>query len=361
MKILHLTKKYPNAIGGDATVVCNLEKLHSIDHEIYILTHNCPEINGENVFKFGLQDRSSNLDRMTFRRILSLIILIFWGLKNLRGLRPDIIHSHSADLGFFISVPARFYKIPLVNTCHGISFPYSQYSLLKRFMEKFFLRNAGFKRIIAIDKNSLRLLEGAGFDAMYIPNGVEVEKFDKKIVTGEKIRFLFVGRLESQKGLNYLIEAVDLLKDDFEVLIVGEGSQRKELEEIVNDLGIGEVVMFLGQKDGAELIDAYLSSDVFVLPSIWEGLPLSLLEAMAAGLPAIVTDVGGIPYLCIDNENALLINPKKPDELAEAMERLIDDGELRNRLGENSRALIKNKFSWKRTAADTLKVYQDVI
>ena len=100
MKILHLTKKYPDALGGDAVVVSNLEKEQTkIGHEVFILTSNCPEIKEkENVFKFGLKDISLNLDRITIRRVISLIILLFLGFKYLRRLKPDVIHAHSADL-----------------------------------------------------------------------------------------------------------------------------------------------------------------------------------------------------------------------------------------------------------------------
>jgi glycosyltransferase involved in cell wall biosynthesis len=355
MKILHITKKYPNAIGGDATVVYNLEKLHAAKHELYVLTHNCPEINGENVHKFGLRDRSSNLDRISFRRLLSLITLIFWGFKNLRKVKPDIMHSHSADLGFFISLPARLYRIPIINTCHGISFPYSQYNMLKRFMEKFFLRFAGFKEITAVDEIGIKKLDEAGFNAVYVPNGVDLDIFDKKIsAKNHKICFLFVGRLEQQKGLVHLIKGVKMLEEDFELLIVGEGSQENELRNVASG---SDNVKFLGYLGGKELVEKYLESDVFILPSIWEGLPVSLLEAMAAGLPVIVTDVGGISGICLNGENALVVNPGNPEELASAMKKMIDDGDLRMKLGEKGRKTVEEKFSWKNTANSVMKIY----
>jgi glycosyltransferase involved in cell wall biosynthesis len=175
MRILHLTKKYYPMIGGDAYVVYNLKKEQiKSGHTVYVLTSNCDEIAQDaEVFKFGLKDSSANLDTITPQRLISLFFLFLGGFRRIRVLKPDLIHSHSADMGFFISFAARFYKIPLVNTCHGISFNDKQYSTIKRIAEKFFLRYSGFKKIITVDENGLQSLESAKFDnGVYIPNGL---------------------------------------------------------------------------------------------------------------------------------------------------------------------------------------------
>lgn len=359
MKILHLTKKYPNALGGDAIVVSNLERQQKeLGHEIFIVASNCPEIK-ENILKFGLKDKPHNLDRITIRRIVSLLGLFFWGFKHLRRLKPDVIHSHSADLGFFISLPAKLYGIPIVNTCHGISFPYAQYGYVKRLAEKFFLKYGGFKRIISVDKGSLVHFRGAGIEnVVHIPNGVDLEKFQGERKRGGTFRFLFVGRLEPQKGLQYLIEAIALLKDyDFEVFIVGEGSQREELRKLAEELGVNHLVRFLGRKDGEELVELYLSSDAFVLPSTWEGLPLTVLEAWAAGLPIIATAVGGVQDICVDGENSLVVKPGDSSALAEAMARLVQEDDLREKLSRVARERVRD-FSWENTSRAILDLYE---
>ncbi len=370
MKILHLTKKYPDALGGDAVVVFNLEKeLTKIGHEVFILTSNCPEIKEkEKVFKFGLKEKAPNLDRITIRRVISLIILFFWGLKYLRRLKPEVIHSHSADLGFFISFPARLYHIPLVNTCHGVTFPDKQYSFMKRFAEIFFLKHAGFKKIIVVDKNNLKDFEEAKIkNGVYIPNGVDIGRFDKEKREREKdkkIRFLFVGRLEEQKGCRYLIQATKILvekKKNFEILLVGNGSQRKMLENLTKENKLGSYVTFLGGVGDEKLRELYCTSDAFVLPSLWEGLPLTLLEAWSAKLPVIVTNVGGISDICVDGENGLIVRPKDPESIAEAMLRLIEDEGLRRGLGKNGEELVRRDFSLDNVVMSTLNLYEEII
>lgn len=368
MKILHLTKKYPDALGGDAVVVPNLEKeLTKIGHEVFILTSNCPEIKEkEKVFKFGLKDKAHNLDRITIRRVISLIILFFWGLKYLRRLKPGVIHSHSADLGFFISLSARFYHIPVVNTCHGVTFPDKQYSFIKRFAEIFFLKHARFKKIIVVDKNNLKDFEEAKIkNGVYIPNGVYMGRFDKeKRERDKKIRFLFVGRLEEQKGCRYLIQATKILVErtkNFEILLVGDGSQRKVLENLTKENKLGSYVTFLGRVGDEKLRELYCTSDAFVLPSLWEGLPLTLLEAWSAKLPVIVTGVGGISDICVDGERGLIVRPKDPESIAEAMLRLIKDEELRRRLGKNGEELVRRDFSLDNVVMSTLNLYEELI
>ena len=371
MKILHLTKKYPDALGGDAVVVYNLEREQiKVAHEVFILTSNCPEIKEkENIFKFGLKDKAPNLDRITIRRVISLIILFFWGFKYLSRLKPEVIHSHSADLGFFISLSARLYHIPLVNTCHGVTFPDKQYSFIKRFVEIFFLKHAGFKKIIVVDKNNLKDFEEAKIkNGVYIPNGVDIfGRFDKEKREREKdkkIRFLFVGRLEEQKGCRYLIQATRILVEktkNFEILLVGDGSQRKMLENLTKETKLGSYVTLLGRVCDEKLGELYCTSDAFVLPSLWEGLPLTLLEAWSARLPVIVTNVGGISDICVDEGNGLIVRPKNPESIAEAMLRLIEDEELRRGLGKNGEELARRDFSFDNVVMSTLNLYEEII
>lgn len=365
MKILHLTKKYPKAIGGDSVMVSNLEKLQARSgHEVFILTSNCPDIDDkDNVHKFGLRDRSENQDRITLRRIISLIFMLASGFKYLKKIKPDIIHSHSADLGFFISISAKLYGIPLVNTCHGISFPYIKYGSGKRTAERFFLKYAGFSRIISVDRSNLEHLKNAGIEnVVYIPNGVDLEKFHGERKKRNKIRFLFVGRLEKQKGLQYLIEATTLLKDyDFEVFIVGEGSQEEELRKLAEESEVNDLIRFLGRKNGEELVELYLSTNAFILPSTWEGMPLTLLEAWATGLPVITTKVGGIPQICTNEENSLMVEPRNSRELADAMLRIINEKNLGEKLGNNGRKLVEERYSLGEVSRATLKLYHEVL
>lgn len=366
MKILHLMKKCYPMIGGDAYAVYSLkEQQIRVGHTVYILTSNCDEISrDENVLKFGLKDSAANLDKITLQRLISLTFLFFWGFRKLGGLKPDIIHSHSADMGFFISFAARFYGIPVINTCHGISFDDKQYFFLKRWAEKFFLKYSGFKKIIVVDKNGLEILKKARIEkGIYVPNGVDIHKFDKKQErkSGGKTEFLFVGRLEKQKGLEYLIQAAKLLKgtDDFEIIIVGNGEEAENLKKTATDLEVEHIIKFTGKLSERDLIEQYTKCDIFVLPSLWEGLPLTLLEAAAARLPIIATEVGGIPSVFTNGENALLVKARNSRELAGKMQELITDTELRKTLSASARKLAE-QYSWENSAKKLENIYDEV-
>ena len=364
MRILHLTKKYYPMIGGDAYAVSNLKKQQiKMGHMVYVLTSNCDEIGQDDeVFKFGLKDSSANLDKITPQRLISLFFLLLWGFRKIGVLKPDIIHSHSADMGFFISFAARFYRIPVVNTCHGISFDDKQYFFLKSLAEKFFLNHSSFKKIIVVDENGLKSLKNAGFDnGVYIPNGVDIHKFEGRRIekNSPKIKFLFVGRLEKQKGIDNLIKAAYLLKrsNDFEVIIVGEGKEKNNLLNLARELDVQNLLNFTGKVSEQNLIDYYLKSDIFVLPSLWEGLPLTLMEAASADLPIITTDVGGISSVFVHEINALIIKAGKPEELAEKMQFLIMNENIREELSINAFEVAK-KYSWENSAKKLDEVYK---
>jgi len=367
MRILHITKKYPAAIGGDAWVVYNLKKQQvKLGYEVHVATSECEEIEDKGVLKFGLREHTFYLDRITPRRVVSLVLLSLWGLNNLRKFRPDIIHSHSADLGFFISIVARLYGTPVINTCHGISFNDEQYSPLKRFAERFFLNYSGFKKITTVDLKGAQALCAAGIrNTVYVPNGIDLHIFqNRKKRENIKMKFLFVGRLEKQKGVIYLIKAAEILKnrdsDDFEIIIVGEGSEFDYLMRITQELDLREIMKFKGKIDEQMLNEYYLGCDAFILPSLWEGMPLTLLEAAAAEMSIIASDVGGISSLFTHEENALIIEQKNAEALANAMLRLMKDKILREKLGSNARGLVE-RFSWENTARELDDIYRKVI
>ncbi|WP_048149013.1 glycosyltransferase family 4 protein [Methanolacinia paynteri] len=368
MKILHATKKYPDAIGGDAVVVSSLEDEQHMGHEVFILTSRCPEIiTKDNVFMFGIFDKSSGLDRIGFKRILSLLILSVTGFFLLKRIKPDIIHSHSPDIGFILSFQALFFKIPVINTCHGVTFSNRQFSSFKGYLEILLLKLGRFEKIVTVDGNSLPdLSEKIAKDAIYIPNGVDIEYFKKEsneMNNHLEARFLFTGRLEEQKGLPYLIQASKKLSgeiSDFKVVIVGDGSMYNELNGMVKNSGLGDKIEFTGRVDNERLRFLYHSSDIFVLPSVWEGMPLTLLEAWACGLPVIVTDVGDISRICVDKENAIIVSPKDPDALYDAMLMLARDKQLREKLGKSGENTVAG-YSWHDVMMKYMDVYRSVI
>lgn len=181
----------------------------------------------------------------------------------------------------------------------------------------------------------------------FIPSAVSEADIHlrKDTCLAEPIRLLYVGRLVPVKGLKYLFQALkDLVEHDLPLTLwlVGDGYHRPQLESLAADLRISEHVEFRGRIPfGQELFRAYREADIFVLPSLSEGIPKTLLEAMASGLPIVTTRVGGIPDVVKDNETGLLVEPRSPEQLAQAIGSLIRDQNLRRRLISNGYAFVR--------------------
>jgi sugar transferase (PEP-CTERM/EpsH1 system associated) len=171
-----------------------------------------------------------------------------------------------------------------------------------------------------------------------------------------------VGRLHPVKGTSYLLQAfADLAPDHAEaiLLLVGDGPQRAQLQELVRCLENPERVQFLGNRsDVSRLLHAM---DVFVLASVWEGMPNVALEAMAVGLPVVATAVGGTPEAVVDGETGLLVPPRDPGGLARAIARLLRDPELRRKMGQAGRRRVEQHFSVERMVYQTERLYEELL
>jgi len=170
-----------------------------------------------------------------------------------------------------------------------------------------------------------------------------------------------VGRLSVEKGLIHLLAAcAKLLRDGvpLKVLIVGDGPQRKELEQLSLELGLGDRVVFAGfREDIAEWI---LCMDVFVLPSLTEGTPISLLEAMACGVPVIASAVGGVPQVIQHGETGMLVSPGSEDEISNAVLTLFRDSEARQKLAQSALVLVKTRYNIEQWIGRVEMEYQSI-
>jgi len=179
---------------------------------------------------------------------------------------------------------------------------------------------------------------------------------DHKIVIGT------VARLEVQKGHRYLIEAAPEIINKFPNVVfafVGDGTLRQELETQVSELGLQENFRFLGfRKDVKELLFAF---DVFVLPSLFEGLPNVILEAMASGRPIVATAVDGTPELIEHNETGLLVPPKSPQAMQEEILNLLEMEDRGKVLGQNAKQMAKQKFSFDKQFRKFEEVYDAML
>jgi glycosyltransferase involved in cell wall biosynthesis len=189
--------------------------------------------------------------------------------------------------------------------------------------------------------------------AVVIPNAVDVAALPRSHGNGHVPTVLSVGRLVLPKSFWVLREALERLEPgSFRALVAGEGPQRSYL------IGVPGLEV-LGERDDVPQLLA--GADVFVLSTLSEGMPISVLEAMATGLPVVASAVGGIPEVVVDGETGLLVPPRDPEALAEALRTLLADAALRRRLGQAGRRRAQELFDVPRFRRDHLALYDRLL
>ena len=205
-----------------------------------------------------------------------------------------------------------------------------------------------------------------------VHNGINVDEFRpseaKNVRTqygiGDRPMLLFVGRMITQKGIPYLIEAMPLvLKEhpEAKLFLVGRGSLLEGLKSKVASMRLEKSVIFSGYMSEEMLKEAYGTCDLFVLPSVWEVLPIAVLEAMSSGKPVVCTDAGGDREMVRDGVNGYVVPMRNPKALAEKINMVLADAEMRSRMGAASRKIAEEEFHWKLIASATKQVYADLI
>jgi glycosyltransferase involved in cell wall biosynthesis len=201
-----------------------------------------------------------------------------------------------------------------------------------------------------------------------IHNGIDVDRFHNEAgseqlrselgLSGSEVVIGFVGRLEEQKGITYLLDAAHRLNEqynNFTLIILGDGSLASALRDKAVALHLSNT-LFLGfRADAARYFSAF---DIYALPSLYEGLPLSVLEAMASECPVVATRVGGVPEVVKDGVTGFLVAPKKVDELVDRLQKLIQNEEMRLRMGKAGRQRVVQHFSAASMVAKTEEVYE---
>lgn len=292
-------------------------------------------------------------------------------LEAIANFKPDIIHVQHLSL---ISWVARYINalknIKYIITSHG-SCLYNTLSD-KRYLSLCEDAVRGAKAITTVSGNTRsRLLKVFGRqylkDTYIIPGGVDMKLFplqsnissiDKKYKLKGKKLVLFTGRLTSEKGVKYLTNAAKEIKG--EVFIVGDGPERSYLSGLIARKKI-ENVHLIGYLMHEKLIDFYYRADIFVAPSVVEeALGLSILEAMAAKTPVIATRKGGIPLLVKSGYNGFFVRVRNSSKIAEACNKLLENDELRKKMGENARKTVEKKFTWQKTAKKFSSLYKKI-
>lgn len=297
--------------------------------------------------------------------------------KVLRSFRPDIVHCHLFRATLVGAPLARVAGVPVVlETYHGREV--WRQGFLKGHFVVDRLVSRYVDRIIAVSEAAARfLVEGkriAAAKITVIPNGRDLAAFEPRnaqarAMIRQSLRLPdtapvlgVVGRLEAQKGHRFLLEAMPQVLAEFpdtRLLLVGDGSLRAQLATQVGQLGLRHAVIFAGfQRD----IPSYVAAtDVMVLPSLYEGLPLTAIEAAAMGKPMVATAVDGTPEVIRHRTTGLLVPPAAPTPLAKAVLMLLRQPDLASQYGAAARAWVRQRFDLQRQVAETERLYLDLL
>ena len=282
----------------------------------------------------------------------------------------DIIHCHIIQ-GFhtIISVLFKYIFKKKVIVKMSSSGETSDLKLLKevKFGWLFLHWIRSVDAIVSVCKQSSKELLQNGFSKealVEIPNGIDTNKFsevDFKVKRDPRT-ITFVGRLDSYKGVNFLLEGFkELLSkvDNLRLIIIGNGPDESILKDKAKDLGILGFVAFKGRRE--DILTELYTTDIFVLPSLSEGMSNVLLEAMACGLPVVATSVGGNSDLIKDRHNGLLIPPRDSMKLCEALLELLEDGDLAQRLGKEARNTVERYYSMECVVDNYITLYNRLV
>ena len=314
-----------------------------------------------------------------FRRLLhpladirTLVTLV----RILRAGRFDVVHTHMSKAALVGSIAAVIARVPVVvNTAHNLGFVAMPHAVLRALFWLYdrMLFAAAVDSVITVAENVRARMVSSRMIALdkvvSIHNGIDTALFDKRPAAAAECRSEFsnepdavlivtVARLVWFKGLDTLIDAAHAVFAECplaRLVIVGDGPLHDRLVEQAAQLGIADRVLFTGERiDIPAILGA---ADIFVLSSVSEGMPISILEAMASAKPVVATAVGGVPELLTEGETGLLVPPAQPAALATALVKLACDPELRRSMGARGRARVDQEFSASAMVERTAALY----
>ncbi len=387
MKILMLTWEYPpRIVGGIARVVHDLSKrLIKDGHEVHVVTYkegNVSEYeNDKGVHVHRVNNYMINpnnfidwIMQLNFNMIAKANELI-----EKEG-KFDVIHAHDWLVTYAAKTLKNSYNIPIVATIHateagrnsGIHDEVQRYindtEWLLTYEASEVLVNSNYM------KNELQRLFGLPFEKInVVPNGINMTAFNgverdydfrrQYAADNEKI-ILFLGRLVYEKGVQHLIAAMPKILanyHDSKLIIAGKGGMLDELRQQVNYLNIGHKVYFTGYLDAKKVCKMYKAADISVFPSTYEPFGIVALEAMLAGVPTVVSDIGGLDEIVEHRVNGMKSYAGNPNSLADSILNLLYDPQLCANVVKQARIKVKNEYNWNKIAQDTYFIYQKAI
>ncbi|MCK9187960.1 glycosyltransferase [Acidithiobacillus sp.] len=388
MKILHVLESFSPRYGGPVSVASALACAEAdAGHEVTVCTTNVDYPSGilraagqgticndrVQLFCFPVQFRPLTVS-WNFRKFIKIRLREF-----------DVVHIHGLYRfpPTYAAYQARKQNVPYIIRPHGALDPYlytksSRSVWLKRLYERWFdlpnLHGAGAIHYTAEDERQRAAFLGLRAPSFVVPNGINWGRyaqlptrgaFRSALGLGDAPLVLFLGRLHPKKGLDLLVPAFETIRRRIvgaQLAIVGPENDRfgQQVRAWVADRGLTEAVHFVGHLDGADVIQAYVDADVFVLPSYTENFGMTVVEAMACALPVVISDQVNI-YAEVAQSGAGLVTRCEADEVAEAVIALLVDPERRGVIGRAGREAAQTRYTWPNIVDALSREYESVI
>jgi glycosyltransferase involved in cell wall biosynthesis len=373
VRIAFTTDYYPPHIGGGVEAVVSevATRLAMSGHDVMVATLGRSDWPSVEV-KRGVHIRrfpSIRLDRLTGMEIAVSLHALSGIKRALEEFEPDLVNAHHQ---YFTTTPpalvaGRQLGIPTVLTLHIAtldSFRGWRGSLARLYgstVGKGLVARAD--AVVAVSEAVARsVTKRPGQTVRVIPNGVDIERFHPDPTREPGSRVVFVGRLIANKGPDIAIESFEMVRErapGATMTMVGDGPMADSLRRLVDERGLGEAITFLGlQEDVSGILR---QSDIFVRPSEVEGMPLTILEAMATGLPVVACDVGGVAEVVNAGVTGHVVAPGSARRVAGAILDLLTDKRKAVEMGAAGLRRVQGGFSWDATAAANLEVFQELV
>ncbi len=388
MKILMLTWEYPpRIVGGIARVVHDLSKrLIKDGHEVTVVTYrdsaDVPEYEndkGVNVYRVdNYMIHPNNFIDWIMQLNFNLVSKATEIINKEGGF--DVIHAHDWLVTYAAKTLKNAYDIPIVATIHATEAGRNSgiHDETQRYINdtEWLLTYEATEVIVNSNymKNEIQRLFGLPFEKInVIPNGINLSNFTgierdydfrrQYAMDNEKI-ILYVGRLVYEKGIQHLIAAMPKILSNYhdaKLIIAGRGGMMDELKAEARNLGLGNKIYFTGYLDSKQVQKMYKCADVAVFPSTYEPFGIVALEAMLAGVPTVVSDVGGLNEIINHGVDGMKSYAGNPNSIADSVTALLKDHQLAANVSKKAKQKVKEQFNWEKIAQDTHFTYEKAI
>jgi len=371
MKIVIIATHYLPHVGGLELATFHLAKeLDKQHNEVHIITPSPDPNKNTTPIHMHRYPIHTYPDEGPIRAFIDGLTFFKKTVKTIKEIKPDIIHAQNITNSIPAYIAWKKYHIPYTICIHGnleLMGPFLPASL-KRFWPQLPHIKEAAQIITLTNEMATQFEKELGTKPVVIPNGVDLDRFypaeNNEMKKSASPVILTLSRIDNKKGLEYAIESMKKVHAKFptaKLMIVGDGKYRSELEKLVEMNMLSATVEFTGLIPNSEVPVYLRNADLFLLPSLYEGLPLTLLEAMACGLPVISTQVSIAPEIITTWKNGYIIPFKSPDAISEAIIDLLSNSDKRRQCAENSFRAAKETMSWENVAKQYAELYQFIL